>query len=718
MEKQKKKQINKVVSWVLILSLVALLAAMPMMASNEAPETGPQASILSATAEKRDISAVLLGGGAVAADKTTEITIPAAVKVKEYLVKNGDLVTEGQPIATVDRVSVMTAITQVQETLEYLRDEIQDIRNESESSRISAPAAGTVKAVYAAEGEDVQDVLLRDGALAVLSLDGLMAVQIPCNMNLSGGDRVCVSLADGTQLDGRVESNLEGILTVTVEDDGFTAGEEATVTTADGDRIGSGKLYIHSPWHVVAYSGTVSRVRITEGEEVSTGHRLFELEIEGHTARFDSLSAQHREYEELMMELFKMYQSETVTAPHDGMIYDVDEQGAYMLSASGGGWKVTLLSSGPNEDEGSYTNYVGQVTEVAIDGLHLMLNLQAQNDVVDYIQDLDKVNQNTELMTEQVVFYGFVPTYQLTYVEKEVIIEEETQETAPTEETQPQEGTLNPAAEGGGSGTENPPKTEIVLEPEWVQINPSAGDILLFACAGTDPVWAIRVGSSKVSQGGEAPGMSGGMAGIGGGMSGIGGGRTGGMGSGMDQGESDELYALDTVTIASVTGQESVTVPISIDELDVLKLYVGQSATVTVEALPGQQFAGTVTSISASGENEGGNSKFTAEVTVDKVPEILPGMNASVSIVLDILEQVVSIPVAALNETGTASQVYRTYDGETGTFADPVPVTTGVSDGEFVQILSGLAEGETVYYPYYDTLVISNVPDAGGLPFG
>ena len=736
MEKQKKKQVKKVVSWVLILSLVALLAALPMIAANEEPVSGPQASILSTKVEHRDISTAVLGGGVITAEESVEITIPAAVKVKEYLVDNGDVVTEGQPIATVDRVSVMTAITQVQETLETITEELNDIRNETESSKVTATAGGTVKAVYAEVGEDVQDVLLRDGALAVISLDGLMAVQIERNINLSGGDKVCVTLPDGTEVAGRVESNLEGILTVTVEDDGFAAGQEVKVTTEEGERIGSGELYIHSPWHAMAYFGTVSRVRISEGEEVSAGARLFDLEIEGHTAKFDSLASQHREYEELMLELFKMYQSETVTAPQDGIISGVDATGAYMLSASAGGWKISFLSNGPNEDQNSYTNYVGKVTNVAIDGLHVILNVQAQDEVVDYFEDLEKVNKNTELMTEEVVFYGYIPTYQLEY-EEEIIVVQNPQQTASGGENQ---GGVNPAADGGNGegengktegengnsggangtdGTQTPPVTEIVRTPKWVQVNPAAGDILLFACSGTEPVWVIRVGRGNLSQGGEVPGMGGGMSGMGGGgMPGMGGGGMGGMG-GNGQEESDELYALDTLTVASVTAQMSVTVPFSVDELDVLKLSMGQTATVTVEALPGQRFPGVVTNISASGENEGGNSKFTVTVTLDKIPEMLPGMSAAVSIVLATAEQVMSLPVAALNENGMQTQVFTGYNEETGEFVNPKTVTTGASDGEYVQILSGVEQGETVYYPYYDTLVLSNAPKAGGgYPFG
>ena len=701
MEKQKKNQIKKVISWVLILCLVAVLAALPMIAANEEPESGPQASILSTSVEKRDIATAVLGGGTVTAETATAIEIPANVKVKEYLVQNGDLVSEGQPIASVDRVSVMTAITEVQETLEDLREELNDIRNDTDATKVTAIASGTVKAVYAAEDENVQDVMLRDGALAVISLDGLMAVRIQRGTRLAGGDKVCVILPDDTEVEGRVESNLEGVLTVTIEDDDYTAGEKVTVTTEDGDRIGSGELYIHSPWNVVAYSGTISRVRISEGASVSAGQRLFDLENDGHTAQFDSLANRHREYEEMMLDLFKMYQSETILAPHDGLITGVDEDGAYMLSDSGDGWKISLLANGPGGDENSYTNYVGQVTEVGIDGLIIKMNPQ-EIAVTDY-HDLSAVPKNPELMTQITTYMGNAPIYVLTDVKVEGGSETPTPPAVdPEAPTEPAEATEPPAA----------PETGGETVKEWVQVSPYSimeGDILLFAGNNSGVVWVIKIGSNVPSYpGGNMP-QGGGRPGMGGMPS---------MGGGMAQPE-DDLYAMDKVAIASVTPQETVTISVTVDELDVLRFYVGQTAAVTVEALPGQQFEATVTEISASGENEGGNSKFTVTVTLDKIAEMLPGMSASVSVVLETAEQVTCVPVAALIEKGTETQVYRSYDEETETFGDPVAVTTGVSDGEYVQILSGLEAGETVYYPYYDTLVISNAPEAGmGFPFG
>ena len=692
MEKQQKKRMKQYFSWALVLVIVAFLACLPLIASNEQPTTGPQASILSAQVEHRSLSETVSGGGKLLTDDAMAITIPLQVKIKEYLVENGDTVTKGQPVATVDRVTVMAAIAEVQETLEEIRTDLNKIASEKESTKVNAQASGTVKIIYGTVGENVQDVILRDGALAVISLDGLMAVQISRNTKLTSGDTVCVELSNGTTVSGKVKSNLEGVLTITLEDEGYPVGDKVKVTTEDGDRIGTGSLYIHNPWNVLAYSGTISRIRVTEGSAVSAGKRLFDLENTGHTAQFDALSHQHREYEALMLELFKMYQSEAATAPQDGMITGVDATGTYMLSSTGGSIRASLLANAPNGDnESEYTNYVGQVTEVGSDGLILRINPQAVS-ITDYM-DLSGVPRDTSLMTYQTPYWASAPIYEL-------------------------------------SGT------------EWVQISTAsiqAGDILLFTGSGGTFVWVIRIGSAappepteppttaptdptkpvdpgnsdkpstpsagsspqgtpnvKVPQGGGAPSMGGSAA----------------------PEEEDKTELLDTVTIASVIAQGDVTVQISIDELDISKIYVGQQATVTLDALRGEEFVGTVTNISNSGANEGGNSKFTVDVTIPKAANMIPGMTAHVAIAHTCSEAVTSIPVAALTDFESGTVVYTGYDEETDALINPVSVTTGVSDGEYVQILSGLSAGDTVYYPYYDTLVISNRPDSGGIPFG
>lgn len=681
MDKQQKKMIRKYVSWALLAALVALLACMPLLAAKDPAETGPQASILSTQAESRTISSVILGGGKLAAETAVEITVPAEVKVKEYLVQNGDLVTKGQPIASVDRVSVMTAISAVQETMEQIRKDLNSTAGKKESTQVNAKVSGTVKTVFGTEGELVQDVVLRDGALAVLSLDGLMAVQIHCTTSLSGGDTVYVTLSDGTQVTGTVKSNVDGLLTVTVADDDYPIGDPVTVTTNDGKQIGTGSLYIHSQWNVLAYSGSISRVHIRAGMKVSIGKRLFDLENTGYSAQFDALSRKHRQYEELMLELFKMYQSETVVATQDGMVSGVDEDGTYMLSDYDTGWSLSLLTNAPNgNDEPTYINYVGQVTEVGTDGWILKVN-PTKLTITDY-KDLSGVPTDTSQMSYPTTFQPAVPVYEL-------------------------------------SGE------------EWTQISTSsitAGDILLFSGADGNFVWIIRIAHGQLQPDTPAPSepteptepttptepdspttptepSKPGFP--------QGGGRFPSMGGGAGQQQESDDYSLDTVTIASVTAQNDLTVQITIDELDIRNISVGQAVTVTLDALRGEVFSGTVTAISGSAVNEGGNSKFTVDITVPKAENMLPGMTAHVKIVLDTADAAVSIPVAALIDIGTETVVYTGYDEETESFVNPVAVTAGISDGEYVQILSGLTAGQTIYYPYYDTVVISSKAESG-----
>ena len=119
--KENKKQTNKYIKLGIGAVVVLLLAVMPMMAANRETEESA-ASILSATVEVRDIDTQIIGGGQLSSESYLNVRIPENVKLTEYLVGNGDIVSEGDAIAKVDKVSVMTAITEVQETLDYLAD--------------------------------------------------------------------------------------------------------------------------------------------------------------------------------------------------------------------------------------------------------------------------------------------------------------------------------------------------------------------------------------------------------------------------------------------------------------------------------------------------------------------------------------------------------------------------------------------------------------------
>ena len=94
---------------------------------------------------------------------------------------------------------------------------------------------------------------------------------------------------------------------------------------------------------------------------------------------------------------------------------------------------------------------------------------------------------------------------------------------------------------------------------------------------------------------------------------------------------------------------------------------------------------------------------------------MLSGMSASAVISLYEKMDVLTLPAAALSEDGAKTIVYTALDQKTGEPANPVEVTTGLSDGETVEILSGLQSGDSVYYYYYDTLEESDAVETDRL---
>ena len=692
MDRTKKKQIKRVISLVCIAALVAFLAAMPLLTRQEQEEDGPKASILSGTVTAGNIDTRLIGGGTLTESDAVRISVPAAVKLKAFLVSNGDTVTEGDPIASIDFVTVMTAITQVQETLEHLSERIEETSTVTSEQTVSALAGGTVKILYAQAGDSVQDVMLEHGALAVLSLDGLMAVDLQTESTLAVGTAVKLTFSDGSNAQGKVLRNLAGEMTVTVEDDGYDLGEPVQITDEDGNPLGSGELYIYSPWNATAYAGTVKTVKVREGDTLKAGKALMVLENVGHSAEYRQLIGQRQAYEELMLDLFRMYQSGVVTAPADGVVSGIDKASIQLLSAEGG-WVLSLLANAPTgDDETVYSNFVGQIQTIADNGWVLNLNPESFP-AADYL-DLSGVSLDTEKMTQTVLYTSnSAPVFTL----------ENGSWTLVDSATISTGDILLFATDGAGSivwtvllekARELPPEPS---EPEIPDI-PTEPD------APTDPTVPSEPGGGTQSGGSGFP--SGSFP--------SGNGSFSGMGGVIEQEPAFELYGMDMVQIAAVTAQDTMTLQITIDELDVKSLRVGMTALVRIDALGGEKHEAVITQIGNTGTGSGGNSKYTVELTMPRGTDMLGGMTATAVIVLDTKENVPTIPADALVERGNETLVYTRYDEENDVLLDPVTVRIGTSDGETVEILEGLSEGQTYYYAYYDTLEISYAPDFGG----
>ena len=184
---------------------------------------------------------------------------------------------------------------------------------------------------------------------------------------------------------------------------------------------------------------------------------------------------------------------------------------------------------------------------------------------------------------------------------------------------------------------------------------------------------------------------------------------TGGSGALVGDGAAleeakEEIYAVEEINVVSISPRDTVDIEITIDELDIARISIGQECEVTFDAISGQNFEGKITSFDTTGTNEGGNTKYTATVTLDKEDDMLSGMNTHVSIVDEKKEKVMVIPVSALYEDGEHVYIYTGYDSKNDELTGMKEVTTGLSDGENVEILSGLETSDKIYYKYADSL--------------
>lgn len=620
---KRKKGIRRAVPWIVLAVIALILGMLPQLARKAA--AGTEASVLTARAETGEIENTLAGGGTLTAEKAVEVTVPSSVEITEFLVKNGDRVEEGQALARVDRVTLLGAISDVQKSLEDVAFQMLTNANVYSVSKLTAQVNGRVKAVYAGVGDDVRQVTVERGAVAVVSVDGLMVTEIPTDRPVDAGSRVNVKLPDGTEVPGRVETAMDHMIRVTLSDDGPRIGDPVTVYTTDGAEIGSGLLAIHNPWTLLATDGTVNHVYVEENQQIWVGNGIIEVEKLTGNTEYQALAAKHRQYEELMQELFALYEDDSVRAPNAGFVRDIDEN------------KIKNTASWDKE----YT-------------IKLLAN-----------EDTD------EETTEDGVWVGTVISVE------------------------------------GGTATVNG-KNVLTGEEKSISVpvgdnSIGVGDVVSVTIAGDKKDVAIISKAPQIPQMPDIGSLLGGFSfniTLPSSM----------MSGAQTEEEDDGLYDLEEQTILSITPDDSMTIRISVDELDVLQYELGMSADVTVDALPDRSFTAHVTEIGAMGENSGGNSKYEVELRLDRAPDMLDGMNASV-VVHRGSQSGLLIPSAAVHDRGSRSYVYTALDNKTGKPTGEVQVETGISDGENVEIVSGLSEGQTVFYEYYVPREGESLPD-------
>lgn len=170
-------------------------------------------------------------------------------------------------------------------------------------------------------------------------------------------------------------------------------------------------------------------------------------------------------------------------------------------------------------------------------------------------------------------------------------------------------------------------------------------------------------------------------------------------------GTVEKLYAEkdDTLQpgsqIARIVDYETLEVTVDVDEYDIGAVEIGKEGTVYLNALE-RSIPGVVSEVSREATTEGGVSYYEAKLQVDAGSHVRSGMSVEVTILNQQALDTPSLSLDAISydEYNRPFVYQRDAEGQ----MKAVPVETGISDGRNIQILSGISEGEQVYYQGFD----------------
>ena len=172
-------------------------------------------------------------------------------------------------------------------------------------------------------------------------------------------------------------------------------------------------------------------------------------------------------------------------------------------------------------------------------------------------------------------------------------------------------------------------------------------------------------------------------------------------------------------TLCTVYDLSYLTITLNVDELDISAVEVGQKVTVTADAVEGKVYEGEVTSITMMGTTSSGVTTYPVEIQIYETEGLLPGMNVSTEIFIQNAENVVTVPVSAV-ERGNMVLV---EGGEMEAKGEHIPkgygyreVEVGVTDGSYIEIISGIEEGESIAYMQMASGGSEEMQMMGGMP--
>ena len=716
--------------------------------------------VQTAKVENGSISNTVTGTGNLEVDTPQDIEIPSSILIDQVLVESGEHVSAGDVLATVDTTSVLSALQEMQETIGDLDEEINDKKDDLMDDTIETQVSGRVKKIYVSSGNSVSDSMVTNGALMLLSVDGKMSLALTDVSGVAAGDTVNVNLSDGSVEEGTVESLSGEDCVITLTDDGVAYGDSAKVTTADGTELGSGTLGIHQQLTIMGTAGTVSDVSVSENESVDSGETLLSLTDVPSSTEYQGLLTQREAAAVTMQKLLKLSQTGSIVSEMDGTIQNVNIS-SNTSSASSSTPNSSATSSGDSavktsatsDLSGSLTGYAASLmqyksgiavltadsdnsvvddssvtasskeiqeeSEEAEDsGLNIQIGSSSKVEGVNLViatPETDGQSQTKINADESSRFTGTISwnpsdgtfhessVYQanivlsanegylfeagsITKIEigtvSGITVEDSGKTlnftiTFPKTAAKQTDNENNDKGSSSGSGTNNSNSSNS---------SNTADNSVNTSAIGSESAGYSSVKASGASGSSTSDSVSGGSTSK----------STSSSSTGSDSSSSSTEDHTD-VTAFTISADENMILSVNVDELDINSIALGQEAKVTFDAIEDTAFTGTITSIGATASASGGVAKYAVSVSVPKDEQMKVGMNASAVITIENKEDIITIPMNALQERGDSSFVYTSQD-EDGNLSGEVEVTTGLSNGSTVEITEGLSEGDTVYY--------------------
>ncbi|MBQ2949033.1 MAG: efflux RND transporter periplasmic adaptor subunit [Clostridia bacterium] len=346
-EKTKKKRGGKrgraIRKWIKRIVLLVVAAAAALFGAkayirSQADNAEEAESYSRAPVIRGAMEETVYGTGTTSARSQPNLLAEADGTLTELRVDIGDEVKKGDILAVLTNEEIDDTITDLEFALWDLDETIRDTAAGSKVTTIESPAKGRIAAVYAKPGDDTLAVFRREGALAILSTDGRMKIELTAKdkvLGLALDERVTVSgqniHAEGTVVD-LTRQGTSAVITVYEDDlpvemdfdkDGLwdqVMGAEVTVTNAAGEVVGTGELEPNKPIAVSAFGGTIRSSRAKIGDEVNRGETLFGLDDAPLTLAIEDVRLQREAAAKELADAKEQRENLIVIAPCDGVM--------------------------------------------------------------------------------------------------------------------------------------------------------------------------------------------------------------------------------------------------------------------------------------------------------------------------------------------------------------------------------------------------------------